>query len=605
MFESFRNLRSFTCLVLFLAVLLTVFTGEAGAETKRKAEKWNGKKANAARFQKSKVPSYLQDRWFYASIGLRSDEEADELIQLIQEASDVKLNGMLWACGMEWCGNWSEERKLRFQRIKTAAEKAGIEIIPIIWSVGYGTMLGKNQNLVESLPIENLRVVARNGKVELDTEAESVSFRNGGFEEFNGSKFPGFDFHDSPGKVTFQDTEVKHSGNASLRIENFGQNKHGHGRFLQTIQTVPHRTYKIRLWYKTEGIHQQGIFRMQVYAKNGSIATQIPKIPEGGNVDWTEAVLTFTTAEQTEINFYAGIWDGKEGKIWLDDLSIESCDMNAPVDRAGTPITVKDVETGTIYVKGKDFTPEKLSIGRFTKGVQCSPILIPEGSRIKEGAKLTLTYYVPALSLKGQTSTCMSEPQLYELFEESAAQIMEMLAPRKWFLSMDEIRAANSCEACRKRNLPLSEILGDCITRQYQIIQKVQPGAQVYIWSDMLDPNHNCHAEYMLCQGDFTGVWDCIPKELIISCWYHKKREESMKFFSEKGFRTQGAAYYDVDSLDSSKEWLETCSRTPGCTGIMYTTWRQKYELMRGFGEMLQDWCRTQKELKKKQTKNP
>ena len=105
----------------------------------------------------------------------------------------------------------------------------------------------------------------------------------------------------------------------------------------------------------------------------------------------------------------------------------------------------------------------------------------------------------------------------------------------------------------------------------------------------MLDPKHNCHADYMACKGDFTGVWDFIPKELIISCWYHKIREESMKFFSEHGFRTQAAAYYDVDTLDTSREWLETCRHTKGCTGIMYTTWQHKYALLIPFAEMLKE----------------
>ena len=44
------------------------------------------------------------DRWFYASFGLRSDEETVELIQLIQTAGAHDLNGMLWACGAETCG---------------------------------------------------------------------------------------------------------------------------------------------------------------------------------------------------------------------------------------------------------------------------------------------------------------------------------------------------------------------------------------------------------------------------------------------------------------------------------------------------------------------
>ncbi|MDO4569626.1 MAG: hypothetical protein Q4D38_04515 [Planctomycetia bacterium] len=531
----------------------------------------------------------FQDRWFYASFGLRSDEEVEEMIQLLRDAESVGLNGMLWACGIERCGSWSDVTKERFSRIKTAADDAGVEIIPILWSVGYGTMLAKNANLVEALPIKNLQVVARNGGVEEISDSENVQIINGDFEDFRDGKFIGYGFHDKPGTISFRDTEVKHGGESSIRLENFGADKHGHGRVFQRLKVVPHRNYQIKLWYKTEGLAKRNVFRVQIYGKNGGLSSSFPAVPEDGTQDWKMTTLSFTTYEETEILFYVGIWDGTDGTLWLDDMTIEAKNMTAPVQRPGTPLVVKNAKTGEIYEQGNDFVPEVFRMRDFKNGVQKSPIRIPEGSRIEEGCALELSFYVPALTIKGQASTCMSEPELYEGFEESAAQIMALLAPKKWFLSMDEIRAANTCKACEDRNEPLGNILGECITRQYEIIQKVRPGAQVYIWSDMLDPNHNCHADYMRCRGDFSGVWDRIPKELIISCWYHKKREESMAFFSQHGFRTQAAAYYDVDTLETSREWLDVCRRTPNCTGIMYTTWRHRYELLKDFGRMLQE----------------
>jgi hypothetical protein len=115
----------------------------------------------------------------------------------------------------------------------------------------------------------------------------------------------------------------------------------------------------------------------------------------------------------------------------------------------------------------------------------------------------------------------------------------------------------------------------------------VRPDAQIYVWSDMLDPAHNAHDNYYACKGTFAGSWDLIPKDLVISCWYGKKHDISMPFFAERGFRTQAAAYYDADDLDNCRAWLETCKRTPGCTGIMYTSWRNKYNLLAPFGELV------------------
>ena len=41
----------------------------------------------------------------------------------------------------------------------------------------------------------------------------------------------------------------------------------------------------------------------------------------------------------------------------------------------------------------------------------------------------------------------------------------------------------------------------------------------VWVWSDMLDPNHNTHGNYYLVQGDYTGSWNYVPKEMGIATW--------------------------------------------------------------------------------------
>ena len=154
---------------------------------------------------------------------------------------------------------------------------------------------------------------------------------------------------------------------------------------------------------------------------------------------------------------------------------------------------------------------------------------------------------------------------------------------------MDEIRCAGSCKACKDRGISLAAILGDCITKQRAIIKRARPDADVYIWSDMLDPNHNAHDNYYVCEGDYSGVWDLIPKDLVVACWYYEIRDKSMKFFSEHGFRTLGAAYYDTAKLeDNCLGWIDTCQQTPGCVGNMYTTWQKRYELLEPFGKALQ-----------------
>ena len=133
----------------------------------------------------------------------------------------------------------------------------------------------------------------------------------------------------------------------------------------------------------------------------------------------------------------------------------------------------------------------------------------------------------------------------------------------------------------------IAEILGDCITRQVEMIRQVNPQADVLVWADMLDPNHNAHANYYLVEGDYTGSWNHVPKDLTIVCWYFHKRNESLAHFSRLGFRTLAAAYYDSDTLDNPRGWLDSLDRAPRAVGIMYTTWQNKYTLLPAFGDLV------------------
>ena len=119
------------------------------------------------------------------------------------------------------------------------------------------------------------------------------------------------------------------------------------------------------------------------------------------------------------------------------------------------------------------------------------------------------------------------------------------------------------------------------------MIREVNPKAQVLCWSDMLDPHHNAHGDYYMVEGDFAGSWRHVPKDLIIVAWYHKKRVASLKHFSSLGFKTLAGAYYDGDTLDNPREWLDALDATPGAIGIMYTTWRNKYALLGPFGDLV------------------
>jgi len=113
------------------------------------------------------------------------------------------------------------------------------------------------------------------------------------------------------------------------------------------------------------------------------------------------------------------------------------------------------------------------------------------------------------------------------------------------------------------------------------------PDLQVYIWSDMLDPNHNAHGDYYLVDGDFTGSWNHVPKDLVIAVWGGAPRPKSVQFFAEQGFPMLIACYYDAPNLEDVKGWLKAVQGVPKVQGFMYTPWTKKYDLLEEFGKLV------------------
>lgn len=103
----------------------------------------------------------------------------------------------------------------------------------------------------------------------------------------------------------------------------------------------------------------------------------------------------------------------------------------------------------------------------------------------------------------------------------------------------------------------------------------------------MFAPTDNARNHYYCVKGDITGVWNLIPKDILMVVWENGHGPVALKHFSDNGFQTLAGAYYDFPTLDNDRKWLESCNATPGCQGLMYTTWEQKYGLLEDFADMM------------------
>ena len=528
-----------------------------------------------------------QDRlvWVFGW-GLGKDSDVAEITQVLETAKAHGINGAVLSAGLDSLGRQSPDYFRRLGEVRKNCDRLGLELIPSVFSVGYGGgALGYDRNLAEGVPVRDAPFLVKDRQAAFVAE-HATCLINGGFEEYTSNHIKGFDFHDQPGEISFIDTEVRHGGKASLRLENFQKNPYGHGRIMQEITVRPHRCYRLSLWVKTQGLKPQGCFQVLALVKNRELAPRQFTLPSTSG--WRKLTLLFNSLEYDHIRLYAGVWGGKEGKVWVDDWTVEEVGPLNVLHRPGTPVTVRSEDGQVTYAEGQDYellTDPQFQFNRVDR--QAPALRLTTGSRIRESQRLRVSWYHPMVIHEGQITVCMGEPKLYEIYDREAKLLAEHLHPRRVLLNMDEVRMGGTCEACQGQDM--GKLLGDCITRQVQILRRHLPGLEVYIWSDMLDPHHNAHGDYYLVKGSFADSWKHVPKDLIIAVWGGQPREKSLRFFSEQGFQTMVACYYDADDLKEVEGWLKVAHNRVGVRGFMYTPWQKKYQLLPAFGDLLKE----------------
>jgi len=542
----------------------------------------------------------LRWRWVYAPCNFQVNERVDELIALMERARKAGYTGLV-VTDYKW-GRFADRPKhyyANLDRARKAAERVGIELIPCVMPVGYsGSILMNNPNLAAALPVRDCVFEVRSGKAVIADAENLLPF--GDFEQAKGNQPAGWDWVDGPGKSVFRDGEVRHGGAAAMRMETFRKgNEHGNCRLFKKLTLKPWHQYHLSLWMRTRGVSNPGDIRAAVLSPDGR-SLNYTGLRAKATQGWTEHHVVFNPLEHTEVRLYVGIWGGREGTIWIDDVRLHPVAGINLLRRDGCPVKVADDE-GLAFAEGRDFeTWEYPKMGRDPwpgayKVIHPEPpIVLKAGSRIRDGQRLRVSYYHTQIVYDDQVCCCLSHPELFRHLEQQVRDVKKFLAPRKYFMSHDEIRIAGWCKLCRAADTPSNpyrtagQVLAENVRRCTGIIRKVDPRAEVFVWSDMFDPHHNARDNYYLVASTLEGSWEGLAKDIRIGNWNAGHRDASLGFFAERGHKQIVAAYYDSGTWKVElARWLDAARKAGGVEGVIYTTWRGDYSQLEAFAAAL------------------
>ena len=534
-------------------------------------------------------------RWFYLMTNLLVDENADKADALLQRAHDAGYNGMVITDSkfdrLNDLGDNTERYFRNVRRVKATAARLGIGIYPQVCTLGYeGGVLQVDPNLAEGLMVENAPFVVENGAARPAMDG-NPPFLNGDFEDAAGDKMNGWNYQDGIGTSTFCDRAEHHNGAASLRMENIAAGtESSNARVVQAVNLVPHRVYHLSVWIKTQdfetprnarAIALDGDDHNLMHVQWDIKATQ----------DWTRYDAVVNSDKWDKARIYLGVWGGRGGQIWWDDITLEDAGLSNLLRREGCPLVVKG-EDGTVYQEGRDFAPvvdEKLGrvpwLGNYDVYHAGPDIQITPNSRIVGGQRLSVSYYSVVKVDAGSVAPCLSEPKTYEVLRDQMRRVCDLWQPAGLFLSQDEMRQMNSCALCRERGLDAGALLADSARRCVQIAREIAPDAPLFIWSDMFDPHHNAVNNYYLVRGDLAGSWEGLDKDVSIANWNFEHRDASLKFFAERGHHQILSGYYDAGP-EQIREWMDAAKGVPDVDGAMYTTWENRYDDLEAFAKI-------------------
>ncbi len=453
-------------------------------------------------------------------------------------------------------------------RLKRIAAELKLEIVPGVFPIGWSdALLYHDPNLAEGLPVRDALFVVRAGEARLVADPPV--------------RLPA-DFSDLK-RWSWRDELVTTDGPAAKILDPNGRN----ARIVQTVKVAPFRQYHVAVRIKTKDF--EGTPQVQVLAAGGK-ALEYNDLGVKPTQDWTTHHTVFNSLDHTEVNIYFGCWDGKHGSLSFSEPKLEEVGLLNVLRRPGAPLTVrKDGAAAAAMQEGRDF--ESVADPHLGNNpwpgeydVWHEPPVIR--TKLPDGTRLRVSYYHPMIVYGGSVMIALSEPKTIELLRAEAQRVTAAFHPKTYFMQHDEIRLFNWDAASERRHLDAGPLLAANVQTCTKILRDLNPQAEICTWSDMFDPHHNAVKDYYLVRGNIAGSWEGLDSKIVIANWNYDHRDESLKFFAERGHRQLIAGYYDSPP-ENIGAWLDSAVKSKNVQAVMYTTWRGDYDKLERFAELV------------------
>jgi hypothetical protein len=490
----------------------------------------------------------VPDLWLYCAANLLPDENIPKLQEVWTRAAAAGYTHVLLADSKFAKLDDLESNRDRYfahiAQVKRIAADLHLQLVPALFDIGYSNdLLWHDPNLAEGLPVKDALFVVHDGKAQIVADPRV-----------------------SLGKPHWHD-DVFSIADGVASASNFP----GNARLVWQLNVPRFRCYHVSCWIKSDHFSS----RPALVALADDRNLQYENLPFNATQDWTRCDVVFNSLNHTNVSIYLGVWGGGQGSISIRDWKIEEAGLVNVLRRPGAPCVVRADTGDTNYVERRDYEPivdplmgDKPWAGAYTSW-HTPPAIV---THLPEGTRLRVSWYHPAIIYDGQVSICFEEPATKKLLVTQARLMKQAWGTAGYMMSHDELRTLGWDPSCLATKQSPGAMLADNLRYCTDLLQ----GSQPYVWSDMFDPFQNAVNHYYLVNGDLAGSWNGLSRNVIVVNWNFGKRDQSLRFFADRGNKQVIAGYYDGD-VAQVKQWLASAAKVKGVVGVMYTTWQGNY----------------------------
>jgi len=509
--------------------------------------------------------SVFKKRYVMCQVDPQEKAETHALQRLMERAAAAGYNGLVLGDRFgRYLNLQRPSRQLldQIDAIRRKADALGLALIPC--SLEPDQVSYTDRSLTAALPVRDtpFRAQANVARAESDP---AVALANPGFETAGGGQPAGWEIRQQTARIEHVRSGAR-SGEYAVRLRPAAGRAPAQAetQLVQRLRVKPYRAYTVSFWARASAPGTE--LRMRIEGAGYTTLGAVSARTGSDRYRSAEAVFNALANKNVWLDFSPA--PGTRADVWLDDVALRDVGLRNTVRRDSLPVVVRAADGGALFEEGRDYT------------VGDEQLVLPPGSRIREGAGLAVSWHMrPQIySTRIPASTC--HPEYYAIHKQLVAGLDAAFGGPPGFMMRyagghNGWYLGNWDPACGE--MKAGALIALTIRKSETLLRGVRASCELYLWNDIVDPFACAKPAYGLWRGSLEGAWEGVARSTLIVNRNPEHLTESLLFFARRRHEQIVACPARTDAISGRLHGLEA-AEAAGATGIVGFMYGSGYE---------------------------